>query len=131
MEFSINTSDHQEFISITDQVAQAVQRSGVENGIAHIFVKHTTCGVTVNENADPDVAHDLMNRLDRLAPWNLPEDRHLEGNSAAHLKSSLVGPSVTIPFRERELVLGTWQGVYFCEFDGPRTRTFVLTILPG
>ncbi|MBU2514436.1 secondary thiamine-phosphate synthase enzyme YjbQ [bacterium] len=128
-QFSIKTSSHSELVSITSQVAKSVRELNLQNGIIHVFVMHTTCGLTINENADPAVAHDLLHRLESLAPWSSSKDRHMEGNSAAHLKSTLLGSSVTIPVSKGNLVLGTWQGLFFGEFDGPRTRTVHLTAL--
>lgn len=127
----ISTHKHAEFVTITDKIADAVNKLGLKNGIAHIFVLHTTCGITINENADPAVAHDLLERLESFIPWRSPNDRHMEGNSAAHLKSSLLGSSVTIPVKDGTLVLGTWQGVFFGEFDGPRTRSVHVTAISG
>lgn len=127
MQLSIRTSDHEALISITHRIKDAVAELGLENGVIHIFVLHTTCGLTINENADPDVVHDLLYRLNEVAPWRHSADRHQEGNSAAHLKSSLLGSSVTIPVQQGRLVLGTWQGIFFGEFDGPRQRTVHLT----
>lgn len=130
-QITIKTHSHQELISITRLVDKELQTMGVQNGVLHLFVQHTTCGLTINENADPDVVHDLMIRLDKLAPWNVSTDRHMEGNSAAHLKSTLLGTSVTIPVVNGSMQLGTWQGIFFGEFDGPRTRKVFLTMLPA
>jgi secondary thiamine-phosphate synthase enzyme len=120
--FSVATPDHACLVPITDQVRRAAADLGVTDGAVLIHVPHTTAAVTINEGADPDVARDLLRRLDRLVPWDDPGDRHGEGNSAAHLKSSLVGCDQTVAVRDGDLVLGTWQTVYFCEFDGPRQR---------
>ena len=114
--------------NITKQVREAVNKSGVMNGVAVIYCPHTTAGITINENADPDVTRDVMLGLDRAFP-DRPEFRHVEGNSAAHLKASVVGSSVTVIIDNGNLVLGTWQGVYFCEFDAPRTRKFYVKVL--
>ncbi len=119
--FSVRTKSRTEFRDITREVAQAVAELKVSRGAAIVYVPHTTAGVTINENADPSVSSDVENALDGLVPWEGPY-RHAEGNSAAHVKSTLVGSSVTIPVENGSLVLGTWQGIYFCEFDGPRTR---------
>ncbi len=119
--FSVRTKSRTEFRDITREVAQAVAKLEAGRGAAIVYVPHTTAGVTINENADPSVSTDVENALDRLVPWEGPY-RHAEGNSAAHVKSTLVGSSVTIPIEKGSLVLGTWQGIYFCEFDGPRTR---------
>ncbi len=126
---SLKTTSHEALISITHLIEKSIPSLKVENGLVHVFVLHTTCGITINENADPDVVHDLLYRLNDLAPWNKASDRHMEGNSAAHLKSSLLGSSVTIPVINGRLVLGAWQGVFFGEFDGPRQRTFHLTAI--
>ena len=118
-QFSLNTPA-EGFIDITGQVRKIVASGNVQNGLCQIFVPHTTAGVTINENADPDVVTDMLAALGKMVP-NLPY-RHTEGNSPAHIKSSLVGCSITVPISEGRLCLGTWQGIYFCEFDGPRTR---------
>ena len=118
-QFSLNTPE-EGFIDITGQVRKIVAAGNVQNGLCQIFVPHTTAGVTINENADPDVVTDMLAALGKMVP-DLPY-RHSEGNSPAHVKSSLVGCSITVPISEGRLCLGTWQGIYFCEFDGPRTR---------
>ena len=114
------------FVDITGQVQKAVRYSGVSEGTALVFVPHTTAAVTINENADPDVLHDLRLALAALVP-KLPY-RHGEGNSPAHLKSSLFGCSQLVPIVNGKLALGTWQGIYFCEFDGPRRRNFQVVV---
>jgi secondary thiamine-phosphate synthase enzyme len=116
-------------IDITSHVQSAVKQAGVKEGLATVFVPHTTAGVTINENADPDVIHDVLEQLDQMAPWEQPFYEHHEGNSAAHVKSSLVGCSVAIPIEDGRLTLGTWQAVYFCEFDGPRTRQCTISVV--
>ena len=118
-QFSLNTPT-EGFIDITGQVRKIVASGNVQNGLCQIFVPHTTAGVTINENADPDVVTDMLAALGKMVP-DL-HYRHSEGNSPAHVKSSLVGCSITVPISEGRLCLGTWQGIYFCEFDGPRTR---------
>lgn len=120
----------EELRDITALVADDVSASGVRDGICTVFCPHTTAAITINENADPDVRHDLLLGLDASFP-DRPDFRHFEGNSAAHLKSSTVGASETVLVRGGRLVLGTWQGLYFCEFDGPRTRRFHVTVLAG
>ena len=125
--FKVPTHSRSEFIDITDQVQRVVSSAGIQSGICQIFIPHTTAGVTINENADPDVKADILASLDRTYPWT-NNYRHSEGNSAAHIKASLMGSSVLVPVRDGRLVLGTWQCVYFCEFDGPRTRTAVVNI---
>jgi secondary thiamine-phosphate synthase enzyme len=128
-QISLKTTSHEALISITHLIEKSIPSLMVENGLVHVFVLHTTCGITINENADPDVVHDLLYRLNDLAPWKESSDRHMEGNSAAHLKSSLLGSSVTIPVKNGHMVLGTWQGVFFGEFDGPRQRIIHLTAI--
>lgn len=118
---SIRTKSRTELVDITREVASALAEGKAESGACVVYVPHTTAGVTINENADPTVCSDVEGELDRLVPWDGPY-RHTEGNSAAHVKSTLVGSSVTVPVEGGQLVLGTWQGIYFCEFDGPRTR---------
>ncbi len=124
---SVRTSEHEELIDITYEISQFVKDSNILDGRVTVFIPHTTAAVTINENADPDVQHDLIIALNRISP-DLPEFRHMEGNSDAHTKSSIVGCSEDIIISEGKLLLGTWQGVYFCEFDGPRTRTAILRI---
>ncbi len=122
--FTIETGQRDGLIDITGQVASVVADGDVMRGVVTVFVPHTTAGVTINENADPDVKRDMLKQLEVMVPWTQPFYKHGEGNSAAHVKASMMGPSVTIPFDQSRLRLGQWQGVYFCEFDGPRTRTF-------
>jgi secondary thiamine-phosphate synthase enzyme len=129
--FEIQTHDRDEMLLITDTVAAYLEQTKVAQGTVTVWVPHTTAAVTINENADPDVVHDILAALDRAVPWQQPSFRHNEGNSAAHLKSSLVGCSVTIPFRDHKMILGTWQGIFFCEFDGPRRRQFTVTVTAG
>ena len=120
----------EEFYNITLQVCDAVSKSGVTDGVAIIFCPHTTAGITINENADPDVIHDLLIGLGKAFP-DRPEFRHGEGNSAAHLKASAIGSSVTVIISGGKPVLGTWQGIYFCEFDPPRSRKFYVKVVSG
>ena len=117
-------------LDITGSVRQAVAESGVQEGLCLVFCPHTTGGSTINENADPDVKRDLILGWDRTYP-DRAEYRHMEGNTTAHLKCSTVGPSQTIIIQEGRLLLGTWQGIYFCEFDGPRHRSFYVKVLEG
>ena len=119
-----------EFVDITGQVQQAVDKAKLREGAALVFVAHTTAGVTINENADPAVVTDMLGELERLVPRE-GNYRHAEGNSDAHCKASLMGLSLTVPVQGGRLVLGTWQGIYFCEFDGPRTRNFQVVALQG
>ncbi len=118
----------EDFVSITAQVQGAIAESGVQDGICVVYCPHTTAGITINENADPDVVTDLLLAYEKAFP-DRPEFRHMEGNSAAHAKATAVGSSVTIPVKNGRPVLGTWQGVYFCEYDGPRHRQFFVTVL--
>lgn len=124
-EIMIETHRRNELIDITQQIAEKV--SGISEGIVTLFVAHTTCAVTINENADPDVKRDLLYKLSDLVPEN-DDYRHAEGNSDSHLKASLIGSSETIPIKDSKLMLGTWQGIYFCEFDGPRKRRLIIKI---
>jgi len=126
---AVRTSSRTDLRDITGEVASAVARTGVEEGACIIFVPHTTAGVTINENADPAVRQDIASTLDRMVPWDGPY-RHGEGNSAAHVKSTLVGFSTMVPVSGGRLVLGTWQGIYFCEFDGPRARKVHVRVVP-
>lgn len=126
-EYSLKT-EKQNFYNITSSVKNAVKRSGVLNGIAVVYCPHTTAGITINENADPDVVNDLLLALNKTYP-NRMEFRHIEGNSAAHLKSSMIGISETIIIDNGKLMLGVWQGVYFTEFDGPRMRKYYVKVI--
>lgn len=121
LEVNIKTHHHTEFIRIDRQVQQAVSESGIGSGVVHVFVPHTTAGITINENADPDVTADMEKILDRVVPWQ-GGYAHAEGNSAAHVKASMMGNSVTVLVEGGQLQFGTWQSIYFCEFDGPRQR---------
>ncbi|HUI05440.1 MAG TPA: secondary thiamine-phosphate synthase enzyme YjbQ [Verrucomicrobiae bacterium] len=121
-ELTVRTAQHSEFVEITDEVQRVVTESGVTEGICTVFVPHTTAGITINENADPDVAADIIYALDQVVPWKDARYQHGEGNTAAHVKSSMMGHSVHVFVRGGQLQFGTWQGIFFCEFDGPRTR---------
>ncbi len=125
--FSLPT-EAQNFYNITGKVLDAVKQSGVKDGICVIYCPHTTAGITINENADPDVVGDMLLGLDRAFP-DRKDFSHAEGNSHAHLKASCVGNSVTVIVEKGKLVLGTWQGIYFCEFDGPRNRKFYVKVM--
>lgn len=125
---SVSTSTHSQFVNVTRLVKEAVDESGIQSGIATIFVSHTTAGITINENADPDVTRDLLYILDEKIPWDDPEYRHFEGNTAAHMKASMMGNSTQVIIEDGRLLLGTWQGIYFCEFDGPRQRKIFIKI---
>lgn len=127
---SIKTRSRSELMDITPLVRDIVHKSKIENGLCYVFVPHTTAGITINENADPSVRQDILTGLDKLVPWQ-GDYTHLEGNAAAHIKASLVGSSETIPVEKGDLVLGTWQGVFFAEFDGPRRREVWIKIKKG
>jgi len=118
---SIRTHSQSELMDITPLVRDIVHKSKIESGVCYIFVPHTTAGITMNENADPSVKQDILSELDKLVPWQ-GNYTHLEGNAAAHIKASLLGSAEMIPVEDGDLVLGTWQGVFFAEFDGPRRR---------
>ena len=118
---TIKTGGKEELKDITGGVAEIVRASAVKSGVCHVFVPHTTCALAINENADPDVKRDIIARLNESVPEDFPY-RHAEGNSPAHIKSILVGPSLTVFVEDGALQLGTWQGIYLCEYDGPRTR---------
>ncbi|MBT8042123.1 MAG: secondary thiamine-phosphate synthase enzyme YjbQ [Pontiella sp.] len=119
--FSVQTRSRTDFVRIDHQVAELIADEGIAEGVVTVFIPHTTAGVTINENADPDVTADMELVLDRVVPWE-GGYRHLEGNTAAHVKASMVGSSVQVIVSGGKLMLGTWQSLYFCEFDGPRTR---------
>ena len=125
---NIRTDKHTQMKDITDQVRDAVRQSGVKDGLCMVFIPHTTAAVTINENADPDVVRDLNMELGKIIPW---EDgyHHMEGNSAAHLKASMIGFSVQVIVDGGRLLLGTWQGIYFCEYDGPRRRSVYVKLM--
>jgi secondary thiamine-phosphate synthase enzyme len=126
-ELSISTSQNGEFKNITRQVAEIAAESGISDGMCNIFVPHTTAAVTINESADPAVRKDILKELDKIVPLR-DNYSHSEGNSAAHIKSSMLGVSLNIPVRGGSLYLGTWQAVYFCEFDGPRSRKVEVSV---
>jgi secondary thiamine-phosphate synthase enzyme len=126
--FTVRTQSRTELVEITTQVRDAVRATGVRAGFCVVYCPHTTAAVTIQENADPDVVRDMLLWLNASVPKDVPGFRHAEGNSDSHIKASLVGPSVTIPIDAGDLVFGTWQGVYFCEFDGPRSRNVVVQV---
>lgn len=130
-ELIIPTNRHSEFIEITDRVQEIIRTAGMTEGVVICFVPHTTAGITIQENADPDVVADMLYALDRAVPWKDPHYRHGEGNTAAHVKSSMMGHSVHLLVRDGRLQFGTWQGIWFCEFDGPRTRKVWVTLQPA
>ena len=127
-EFSLKTTKSNEFVNITGLVKDAVKRSGVENGMCVVFVPHTTAGVTINENADPNVVKDMLMELSKIVPED-KEYRHAEGNSSAHIKASMMGSNQTIIVENGELKMGVWQVIYFAEFDGPRQRKFFVKVM--
>lgn len=127
-ELIVHTSQRDQFINITREVQQAVAESGVGDGVCTVFVPHTTAGITINENADPDVVADILYALDKAVPWASLYYRHGEGNTAAHVKASMMGSSTQVIVRNGRLQLGTWQAIYFCEFDGPRPRKVWVTV---
>jgi len=127
--FEVTTRGRDDFLDITSRLQQVVAESKVSRGLLSVYVPHTTAGVTINENADPDVVHDILASLDEAVPWRQAFYQHGEGNSAAHVKSSMMGCQTVIPIAAGQLALGTWQSVYFTEFDGPRTRRVVVTVM--
>ena len=129
-ELSIRTHSQECLVEITEQVAEVVRTSGVTAGVALLYVPHTTCGITIQENADPGVQHDVLMLLRRIAPREDPNYRHIEDNSASHLQASAMGFSHFVFVEQGRLVLGRWQTIYLAEFDGPRTRRVLVKVLP-
>lgn len=127
----VKTRSRTEFVPLSARIVKEASSLLAGSGALHVYVPHTTAGVCVNEGADPDVVGDMARVLDRMVPWDSPDYRHSEGNTAAHVKAALIGTSVTIPIRDGELRLGRWQEIFFCEFDGPRSRTVEIQFLPG
>ncbi|MBI5207645.1 MAG: YjbQ family protein [Candidatus Firestonebacteria bacterium] len=125
---SLRTSQRVEFIDITKNVTEVIKKNKFSDGVCNIFIPHTTAGITINENADPSVVKDIINTMNNLIPFD-GNYSHIEGNSAAHIKSSIFGHSLAIPVEDTRLLLGTWQGIFFCEFDGPRTRNFIIKLI--
>lgn len=125
----VRSVEREQMIEITDEVQHRITEAGASEGVCVLFVQHTTAGLTVNENADPDVKHDMLHALRKIFPQHDPAFRHAEGNSDAHLKASFMGSSVTVPFADGKLLLGRWQGIYLCEFDGARERKILFTVL--
>jgi secondary thiamine-phosphate synthase enzyme len=128
-QFEVRTKARSEMVEISDRVREAIRASGVRQGVCVVYCPHTTAAITINENADPDVVHDLLLWYGRLVPKEQTGFRHAEGNSDSHIKATLVGPSVTLLIEGGSPVLGRWQGVFFCEFDGPRTRTVQVQVV--
>ncbi|MBR0279982.1 MAG: YjbQ family protein [Oscillibacter sp.] len=129
-QFPVRTSAHTQMLDITAQVRKIVTESGVRDGLCVIFIPHTTAAVTINENADPDVQTDFMKEINKIVPWS-DGYLHAEGNSAAHLKASMMGFSETVIVERGQLLLGTWQGIYFMEYDGPRNRRVYVKVMEG
>jgi len=127
-EITIQTNTRTQILDITAQIQKVVGESGITEGLCCVFVSHTTAGVTINENADPSVKQDILMELNKIIPFD-DNYNHSEGNSAAHIKASIIGSSANIPVKNNYLLLGTWQGICFCEFDGPRTRRFYVKIV--
>ncbi|MBY6038347.1 secondary thiamine-phosphate synthase enzyme YjbQ [Fictibacillus nanhaiensis] len=127
--FTIQTHQRDEMYEITSSLQAFLEEQHVKEGVMYVYCPHTTAGITINENADPDVVKDMLMRLDEVYPWEHPKYRHAEGNSASHLKASTVGSSQAVLIKNGELLLGTWQGIYFCEFDGPRQRNYHVKII--
>lgn len=127
-EISVRTTTRKEFVDITRKVIDAVRSSGIKNGILTLYVPHTTAAITINENADPSVKADIIENLARLIPEGF-HYKHVEGNADSHIQASIIGPSETVIINESRLLLGTWQGIFFCEFDGPRTRKVWVKII--
>jgi secondary thiamine-phosphate synthase enzyme len=126
---TIKTEQRVQMIDITAQVADVVRESGVKEGVCCVFVPHTTAAVTLSENTDPSVIHDFLMQLEKLIPFASPHYKHIEGNADAHIKSALVGCSVYVPVTNGRLTLGVWQGIFFCEFDGPRNRRVYVKVI--
>ena len=130
MQISVKTRARTQMIDITSKVREAVKESGIQDGLVHVYSMHTTAAITINENADPAVEADILSCINKVIPFD-DNFSHMEGNSAAHIKVSLFGPSEIIPLENSRMVLGTWQGIFFCEFDGPRTRKVNIKVMPG
>ncbi|GAB6183266.1 secondary thiamine-phosphate synthase enzyme YjbQ [Thermodesulfovibrio hydrogeniphilus] len=127
---TVKTSSREEFIDITDEVENAIKESGIKSGVCYLYVPHTTAGITINEGADPSVKKDIINALKKIAPYGAGYS-HMEGNADSHIKTTLVGSSVNVLIENGKPLLGTWQSIFFCEFDGPRTRKVYLKIIKG
>lgn len=130
MKFTLKTDERSQMIDISSDIQRYITDSKIKNGLCFVFIPHTTAAVTINENADPDVRKDLKSILNKIIPW-ADDYLHMEGNSAAHMKTSLLGASETIAVENGKMILGTWQSVFFCEFDGPRTRNVVVKVIPS
>ena len=126
--FKVRTNSQSDLIDITRDVQNILSAADIKSGLCQVYIPHTTAGVTINENADPDVKSDIIRTLEKTIPWR-NNYRHAEGNSAAHIKASMMGFSVSVPVENGRLLLGTWQCIYFCEFDGPRTRNVIVNLI--
>lgn len=129
--FTVQTHHRDQMLEVTDRITSLVTEAGIQSGRVSVFVPHTTAGITINENADPDVVHDMLRQLDVMVPWKQPFYQHGEGNSASHVKASMMGSSVMVFIEKGRLMLGRWQGIWFCEFDGPRTREVWVKVEEG
>ncbi len=127
-EVKVTTQSRSQMVDVTQRVSEAVAETGIRNGVCLIFVPHTTAGITINENADPSVVADILKETNKIVPWD-DDYKHLEGNAAAHIKASMMGCAQVVLVENGRLLLGTWQGIYFCEFDGPRSRKILLKVL--
>lgn len=125
---TVKTSSREEFVDITAEVENAIRASGIKNGVCYLYVPHTTAGITINEGADPSVKKDIINVLKKIAPYGAGY-LHIEGNADSHIKATIVGSSVSVLIEEGDLILGQWQSIFFCEFDGPRTRKVYMKII--
>jgi secondary thiamine-phosphate synthase enzyme len=130
MDFTVETKTHMEMPDITEQVREAVKRSGVTDGLCVVFIPHSTAGITITENTDAAVKHDFITKTSRIVPWD-DSYQHLDGNSAAHIKTSMMGSTVTVPVQDGKLLLGDIQSIFLCEFDGPRPRTVLVKMMEG
>ncbi|MBN2466873.1 MAG: YjbQ family protein [Deltaproteobacteria bacterium] len=129
-QFTVRTKNRTEFIDITAEVGNVLRKTGIENGVCYVYTPHTTAAITINENADPSVSHDINTQLNSIAPFG-NRYAHREGNADAHIKSTLVGCSESVFVKNGTMALGTWQGIFFCEFDGPRSRTVYVKVIAG
>ena len=129
-QLTVKTQSQTEMIDITRQVQKSIETAGLQDGLCVLYVPHTTAGITINESADPSVRRDILMVLNQMVPWKA-DYRHMEGNSPAHIKSTLVGASQWVVVENGQMVLGTWQGIFFCEFDGPRTRKLQMKLVPA
>ena len=125
---SISTKSHTEFVDITSEINSLVKKSDAKDGMVVVYIPHTTAGITINESSDPAVVSDIINSLEKNVPWD-DRYRHSEGNAAAHIKATIMGSSVNVMIEDGSLTLGTWQGIFFCEFDGPRSRKIIVNII--